>query len=72
MKLGKPFPSLAALLAARMNGWLGGSIASGQFDRRLVKGQEEALTPGAKPRYDTVLKLLHGLGVKLTAGPLAR
>lgn len=26
----------------------------------------KALTPGAKPRYDTVLKVLHGLGVKLT------
>ena len=29
----------------------------------------KALTPGAKPRYDTVLKLLHALGVKLTATP---
>lgn len=27
----------------------------------------KALTPGAKPRYDTVLKLLHALGVKLSA-----
>jgi probable addiction module antidote protein len=26
----------------------------------------KALTPGAKPRYDTVLKVLHGLGVKVT------
>jgi probable addiction module antidote protein len=26
----------------------------------------KALAPGAKPRYDTILKLLHGLGVKLT------
>jgi probable addiction module antidote protein len=26
----------------------------------------KALTPGAKPRYDTVLKVLQGLGVKLT------
>ena len=25
----------------------------------------KALAPGAKPRYDTVLKVLHGLGVKL-------
>ena len=25
----------------------------------------KALLPGAKPRYDTVLKLLHALGVKL-------
>jgi probable addiction module antidote protein len=25
----------------------------------------KALTPGAKPRYDTVLKVLHSLGVKL-------
>lgn len=25
----------------------------------------KAFAPGAKPRYDTVLKVLHGLGVKL-------
>ena len=31
----------------------------------LYKG----LTPGAKPRYDTMLKLLHALGVKLSATP---
>jgi len=30
----------------------------------------KALTPGAKPRYDTMLKLLHALGVKLTATPV--
>jgi probable addiction module antidote protein len=29
----------------------------------------KALTPGAKPRYDTVLKLLQALGVKLHAHP---
>jgi probable addiction module antidote protein len=29
----------------------------------------KALAPGAKPRYDTVLKLLHALGVKLAASP---
>ncbi|MCA9899399.1 MAG: putative addiction module antidote protein [Anaerolineales bacterium] len=26
----------------------------------------KALAPGAKPRYDTILKVLRGLGVKLT------
>lgn len=26
----------------------------------------KALTPGAKPRYDTVLKVLQSLGVKIT------
>jgi probable addiction module antidote protein len=26
----------------------------------------KALAPGAKPRHDTVLKVLHSLGVKLT------
>jgi probable addiction module antidote protein len=26
----------------------------------------KALAPGAKPRYNTILKVLHGLGVKLT------
>ena len=30
----------------------------------------KALAPRAKPRYDTVLKRLHGLGVKLTVAPL--
>lgn len=29
----------------------------------------KALTPGAKPRYDTVLKVTRALGVKLTAVP---
>lgn len=30
----------------------------------------KALTPGSKPRYDTVLKIMHALGVKLTAAPV--
>lgn len=30
----------------------------------------KALTPGAKPRYDTVLKLLRALGVKISATPV--
>jgi probable addiction module antidote protein len=30
----------------------------------------KALTPGAKPRYETVLKLLHALGVKISASPV--
>lgn len=29
----------------------------------------KALAPGAKPRYDTILKVLHSLGVKLTVSP---
>lgn len=29
----------------------------------------KALAPGAKPRYDTVLKLLSALGVRLSAAP---
>ena len=29
----------------------------------------KALAPGAKPRYDTMVKLLHALGVKLSASP---
>ncbi len=36
--------------------------ASGLGRESLYK----ALTPGAKPRYDTVLKVLQSLGVKLT------
>jgi probable addiction module antidote protein len=41
----------------------------GSIAERAGLGREslyKALTPGAKPRYDTVLKVLHGLGVKLT------
>ena len=30
----------------------------------------KALTPEAKPRYDTVLKLLNALGVRLSATPV--
>lgn len=30
----------------------------------------KALTPGAKPRFDTVLKFARGLGVRLTAQPV--
>ncbi len=30
----------------------------------------KALTPGAKPRYDTVLQIMHGLGVKFRAAPV--
>ena len=30
----------------------------------------KALTPGAKPRYDTVLRLLNALGVRLSATPV--
>jgi len=30
----------------------------------------KALTPGAKPRYDTVLKIMRALGGKLTALPI--
>jgi len=31
----------------------------------------KALSPGAKPRYETIVKVLHGLGVKLTVSPLS-
>ncbi|OYY74227.1 MAG: putative addiction module antidote protein [Gammaproteobacteria bacterium 28-57-27] len=44
-----------------------------QLARDAGLGREslyKALTPGAKPRYDTVLKLLHALGVKLSASPV--
>jgi probable addiction module antidote protein len=30
----------------------------------------KALSPGAKPRFDTVLKVAHALGVQLTARPV--
>ncbi|MBI4742640.1 MAG: putative addiction module antidote protein [Betaproteobacteria bacterium] len=44
-----------------------------QFAKEAGLGREslyKALTPGAKPRYDTMLKPLHALGVKLSASPV--
>ncbi len=43
-----------------------------QLARETGLGREslyKALTPGAKPRYDTVLKLMRALGVQLHAVP---
>ena len=43
-----------------------------QLARDAGLGREslyKALAPGAKPRYETVQKLLHALGVKLSATP---
>ena len=31
----------------------------------------KALAPGAKPRYDTILKVMRGFGVQLSASPTA-
>lgn len=52
------------------------SVAKARGIAQLAKdtglGREslyKALAPGAKPRYETILKLLHGLGVKLHAEP---
>ena len=44
-----------------------------QLARDAGLGREslyKALTPGAKPRFETILKVLHGLRVKLTAHPV--
>lgn len=64
-------PNPDALLAAirdvaRARGMTQLANAAGLGRESLYK----ALTPGAKPRYDTVLKLLHALGVRLTATPV--
>ena len=44
-----------------------------QLARDAGLGREslyKALTPGAKPRYDTVLKVIRALGVELHATPM--
>lgn len=44
-----------------------------QLARESGLGREslyKALTPGAKPRYETVIKLVRALGVKLHAEPV--
>lgn len=46
-----------------------------QLARDTGLGREslyKALAPGAKPRYDTVLKLIRALGVELHTSPIAR
>ena len=54
---------LAAISAvAKAKGMTAIANSSGLGRESLYK----ALAPGAKPRYDTILKVLHGLGVKLT------
>ena len=61
----------AAFIAAAL-----GDIARARGMSQLAKdtglGREslyKALAPGAKPRYDTILRVLHGLGVKVTITP---
>lgn len=46
-----------------------------QLARDTGLGREslyKALAPGAKPRFDTVLKLIRALGVELHTTPIAR
>ena len=54
-----------------------GDVAKARGMTQLAKdtglGREslyKALAPGAKPRYDTVLKLIRALGVELHAAPV--
>lgn len=57
---------LSALSAvARARGMAKLAADSGLGRESLYK----ALAPGAKPRYDTVLKVLHALGVRLSVSP---
>ena len=47
---------------ARARGMTAISTRTGLGRESLYK----ALAPGAKPRYETIVKVLHGLGVRLT------
>lgn len=51
---------------ARARGMAQVAKAAGLGRESLYK----ALTPGAKPRFDTVLKVARALGVRLTAQPV--
>jgi len=53
---------------ARARGMTALAQASGLGRESLYK----ALRPGSTPRFDTLLKVLHGLGVNLQAVPAAR
>ena len=50
------------------NCWLSqlSAVVLNAIDKRTAISGLIPLTPGAKPRYDTVLKVLQSLGVKLT------
>jgi probable addiction module antidote protein len=57
---------LAALAdVAKARGMSHIALAAGLGRESLYK----ALAPGAKPRYDTILKILHGLNVKIAITP---
>lgn len=63
---GNPDVFLAAIAdVAKARGMAKVAKSSGLGRESLYK----ALAPGAKPRYETVLKVLSGLGVKLTFSP---
>lgn len=57
---------VAVRTVARARGMAQLAKAAGLGRESLYK----ALAPGAKPRYDTVLKLVHALGVNLAAVPV--
>ena len=58
-----PAVFLAAIAAvAKARGMAAIASSTGLGRESLYK----ALAPDAKPRYDTIIKILHGLGVKLT------
>ena len=62
-----------AAFIAKALGHIARAKGMSQLARDTGLGREslyKALTPGAKPRYDTMLKLLHALGVKLSASPV--
>ena len=64
---GNPEVFLAAIgNVARARGMTAIAESTGLGRESLYK----AFSPGAKPRYDTVLKLLNALGVRLSATPV--
>ena len=56
---------MAVRAVARARGMAQLAKASGLGRESLYK----ALSPGAKPRYDTILKVIHGLGLTIEAIP---
>ena len=50
---------------AKARGMTAIAVSTGLGRESLYK----ALAPGAKPRYETIVKVLHGLGVRLTVQP---
>ncbi len=71
-KVGDSLVSFATLMHQRIRSAVARAKGMAQVARNAGLGREslyKALAPGAKPRFDTVMRVARALGVKFTAQP---